>query len=42
MMKKNYNMPEIELISLDMNDVITTSYTDLGNGELGVNADNIF
>lgn len=38
MMKKNYNIPEINLIAIELNDVITTSLGD----EIGVDADNIF
>lgn len=37
-MKKNYNIPEINLIAIELNDVITTSLSD----EIVVNADNIF
>ena len=37
-MKKNYNIPEINLIAIELNDVITTSLGD----EIVVNADNIF
>lgn len=38
MMKKNYNIPEMNLIAIDLNDVITTSLGD----EIGVNANEIF
>ena len=37
-MKKNYNIPEINLIAIELNDVITTSLGD----EIGVDADKIF
>ena len=40
-MKKNYNIPQIQLISLDSADVIATSITILDDG-VAVNADRIF
>ncbi len=38
-MKKIYNVPELNLITVNLNDVITTS---LGNDELGVSGSEIF
>lgn len=39
MMKKNYNIPEVDVITLDEVDVLTVSVV---NDEIVVNADEIF
>ena len=41
-MKKNYYLPEIELISLNEMDVIATSFDAISEDEIGVNANSIF
>ena len=41
-MKKNYIVPSVETYLLDQSDVITTSVTNVAEGEFGVKGANIF